>query len=79
MGTHLIAHPQSKGDHMPEVNLTTILQGEQPKVLEAMRVALAALQDGNTVDPEALTHQFLRALALHGSWVAARDGKDVHG
>ena len=64
---------------MPQINLSKILEGEQPKVLEAMRVALAAVHDNNTVDPDALTREFLRAIALHGAWVVADDGGEVHG
>ena len=64
---------------MPQINLTKILEGEQPKVLEAMRVALAAVHDDNTVDPEALTREFLRAIGQHGVWVVADDGREVHG
>jgi hypothetical protein len=65
---------------MPQINLSTVLADEQPKVLQAMRVALAAVQDGNTVNPEALTREFIRALTQeHNPWIAAADGDDVRG
>jgi hypothetical protein len=65
---------------MPQVNLSTVLADEQPKVLAAMRVALAAVHDGNTVDPEALTREFMRALTQeHEPWVPAKDGEDLRG
>ena len=65
---------------MPQINLSTVLADEQPKVLQAMRVALAAVHDGNTVDPEALTREFMRALTQeHQPWIAAKSGEDVRG
>ena len=65
---------------MAQINLSTALADEQPKVLAAMRVALAAVQDGNTVDPEVLTREFMRALTQeHHPWVTAKDGEDVRG
>ena len=65
---------------MPQINLSTALEGEQPKILDAMRVALAAVQDGNTVDPEALTREFMRALTqAHSPWIKVTDGEDVRG
>ena len=65
---------------MPQINLLTALEHGQLKVLEAMRAALAAVHDGNTVDPDALTREFMRALTrAHDPWITAKDGEDVRG
>ncbi|HEV2296352.1 MAG TPA: hypothetical protein VGR35_21090 [Tepidisphaeraceae bacterium] len=65
---------------MPQINLSTALEDEQPKIVAAMRVALAAVQNGNTVDAEALAREFTRALKQeHHPWISAKDGEDVRG
>lgn len=56
-----------------EVNLLSILQTDRAAVTRALEVALAALQDGNTVSAEALCGKFIDALAQHSPWVTAGD------
>ena len=56
-----------------QINLLTILKADQAGVTRALGVALAALQDGNTVNVEALSEKFIAAFAQQSPWVEAGD------
>jgi hypothetical protein len=59
--------------NLDEINLLEILDTDRAGVTKAMAAALAALQDGNTVNAEALTERFIAAFAQHSPWVRAGD------
>ena len=56
-----------------EINLLSILENDRAGVTKAMEAALAALQDGNTVNAETLGEKFMEAFAQHSPWVTAGD------
>jgi hypothetical protein len=56
-----------------EVNLLSILETDRPGVTRALEIALAALQDGNTVSAEVLSGKFIEAFAQQSPWVTAGD------
>ena len=56
-----------------EINLLTLLEADRAGVTKALGMALAALQDGNTVNADALSEKFIEAFAQHSPCVTTGD------